>query len=112
MATKYYYTDPLAAAWMAKHFGMEFTEGFWPSNDIAMIRWANKLVTAEEFYIHPDSLNLLKPQIGDIIDSGAIQGNVSRENMQLAIELIENGGGQIIQRNGTPFMWPEVEHGH
>ena len=27
MTRCYFYTDPLAAAWLAKHFGMRFTYG-------------------------------------------------------------------------------------
>ena len=97
---KYFYTDPLAAAWMAKHFGMEFQ---YQSDGILVnfpSEWLHEAIASKTFndkaYIHPSSLHLLNFQKGDIeIDIPiGIQGAVRRE---------------IIQRNGIAFMWPQVE---
>lgn len=88
---KYFYTDPLAAAWMAKHFGMSFespcvagldycrdTGKLIPSKELDTISIvkdifdfepADGLVTLDpqdKYYIHPDSLHLLEPKVRDI----------------------------------------------
>lgn len=92
---KFYYDDPLAAAWMAKHFGMkllslhteqqkieydipdEDTDYDWYHGcvvdgwrkDIEMISDAVEFIedASDKIYIHPDSLHLLEPQVSDII---------------------------------------------
>jgi len=60
MTIRYFYTDPLKAAWMARHFGMKFIHD------------------GEEF--------------------GTTLVPVTVEKCD-----------EIIQRNGTAFMWPESE---
>jgi hypothetical protein len=66
MSRRYFYTDPLAAAWMAKHHSVEF----WHTMVEILVRakrqhqeWAD---TVGNHYIHPNSLHLLEPQIGDV----------------------------------------------
>jgi hypothetical protein len=84
-----YYIDPLAAAWMAKHFGMIFVHhyaGWLPTpflNDgrpggAYLPEWFNRGLrdypdhgkdtrgNQIKFYIHPDSMHLLEPQEGDV----------------------------------------------
>lgn len=65
---KYFYTDPLAAAWMAKHFGMKFT-----AHDGCELKWCREFSCYyhpneaeyagqcwdDKYYIHPDSINIL-----------------------------------------------------
>src|SRR5262245_6574216 len=90
-----YYDDPLAAAWMAKHFGMklqvipskdqieeyDLKEGeVWdwmetaPEGraDVNYIEEAIQYLyeATDRLYVHPDSLPLLQPQEGDILDFG------------------------------------------
>jgi hypothetical protein len=67
--TRYFYTDPLAQAWMAQHFGMKFQALFdnvYDNRDYdtvgEILRYYGKL------YIHPDSLPLLEPSIGDAFE--------------------------------------------
>lgn len=99
---KYYYKDPLAAAWMAKHHGIKFDNG-------DSLKSACEVAEMDEnpipFIIHPDSLHLLEPQKGDLcsfdfrgdefyIYDGYEFGNLIKK---------------IIQRNGIAFHWPEVE---
>jgi hypothetical protein len=60
--TRYFYTDPLAAAWMAKHFGMRFRN----MNNGAEITIQHIIQHATtgnvcNICIHPDSLHLLEP---------------------------------------------------
>lgn len=85
--TKYFYTDPLAAAWMAKHFSMKLelrytpeeiaeyepgTEAYFFEN--AMIddgiaeMWEDVIAAGcRRIYIHTDSLPLLKPKRWDVM---------------------------------------------
>lgn len=110
--SKYYYTDPLAAAWMAKHFGMKFYE-FFPESDVAMIRWKNKLCVVDKIYIHPDSLHLLEPKIQDLAimpceGGGTCFITFNRDKDLMAVKK-RSYMIHIIYRNGIPFMWPESE---
>ena len=111
--TRYYYTDPLAAAWMAQKFGMrflingsEFTQEIArePSNDWGM---AN-------LYIHPGSLALLEPQVDDLVTVNGGQDAHIAFHQDFIDALKANytrfaGPIRIIQRNDIAFMWPEVE---
>lgn len=65
---RYLYTDPLAAAWMAKQFGMRFCDrtGFSVSADPSMWYMADRHHIAGSLYVHPDSLHLLEPQQDDL----------------------------------------------
>jgi hypothetical protein len=78
---RYFYTDAIAAAYMAKHFGMKFGikhNGKIAWNCISEALNNNSwgpLATPDDIldpisrheclYIHPDSLHLLEPQKGD-----------------------------------------------
>lgn len=111
---RYFYTEPLAAAWMAKHFGMRLHDGAFveptsaPPEEIAS--WGDGLI-----YIHPNSLNLLEPQVGDLLrgDEHTIpqiryMDVPDSEQMGAGVALMRRGF-KIIQRNGIAFMWPESE---
>jgi hypothetical protein len=128
---KYYYTDPLAAAWMADKFGMKFEHDF----DFAamiiqydLMRRNGKEV--RNIYIHPESLYLLRPQEGDVIDSpiGIVKikprehqmtmvrsdmtmtQNTRYTDIETANAMNSKWGIKIIQRAAAPFMWPEIEN--
>lgn len=137
---RYFYTDPLAAAWMAKHFGMKFIP---PMNLSRPIRWdtAEMFVNrnlewgaAFDYVIHPESLHLLKPKVGDyahIASSSSGLGDVFKvcgnpPDMQVAraqsdmhmrderslVNLMrheKHHGIEIVRRNGKSFFWPEGE---
>lgn len=75
---RYVYTDPLAAAWMAKHFNCKLKDQ--NGNEIKLCKGTlihtNAIAFESEvddgweeyqgrFYIHPDSLHLLQPSISD-----------------------------------------------
>lgn len=108
MTKRYFYTDPLAAAWMAKHFGMFFIHPYDGDAfcDEAVAGWGISPV-----YIHPDSLHLLESQVGDLIhvvtyclddepyDHHAI---VYRDEQRVK-------DAEVVQRNGIAFHWPECE---
>jgi len=120
---KYYYTDPLASAWMAKYFGINYSQDsffVWhvTSGDMELGADHKKL------YIHPDSLHLLEPQVGDLVtaknDFVQYVAFVEKDGLHKCnthfpdVILTENGDcpfkvTSIIQRNGIAFMMPEVE---
>jgi len=103
---KAYYTDPLAAAWMTKHFGMKFsTDSKFAAND-RPIAIDDKY---DKFYIHPDSLHLLEPQYNDIVlgDDYSVGTCVVRfGNPMVSTDFNIR---RIMERNEIPFMWPEME---
>ncbi len=109
MGIRYYYRDPLAAAWMAKYFGMQFLypDGYCISD---MAKWVYIPTNNEEvgfLEIHPDSLHLLKPQIGDIgIDQFGFSVCWGENNWKPSPHVFP--AMRINHRNGIPFHWPEV----
>jgi hypothetical protein len=131
MEKTYYYTDPLAAAWMAKHFGMEFK----PGNGFTY-RWSDFLSTEPEemegvkWLVSPDCLHLLEPKIDDLVTIPLIGPGVERvgyvrygamhEGKPYAFARDYKGGDdntgitvfgyRIIQRDGKPFFWPECDN--
>ncbi len=122
MGVKYYYTDPLAAAWMAKHFGMEFI-----SYSDGLIENNNPIGFTDNFFvIHPDSLHKLEPQEEDLVCyveySQEIQKDGSphklvesyylgawKPTIKMGGIIYQNHYKKIIERNGIPFHWPEFE---
>ncbi len=129
--SKRYYTDPLAAAWMVSRYGMKlhFPDGDMPILQIDMSGQAYFQYPATDardkiweghfkIFVHPDSLHLLEPQVGDIMDY--FRPDTAMTMMQHWYEkyyplkhLDQINGNDcafnIIQRNGTAFMWPKVE---
>lgn len=117
---RWYYDDPLAAAWMAQHFGMEFhREGYpnrykedfsdWYGCGLSEVMYGKGF---GKFYVHPDSLHLLEPKELDV-------GNDAKRNLMIFLdghwrdwgndECALNMPHKIIQRNGIPFHWPLSE---
>jgi hypothetical protein len=136
---RYYYTDPLAAAFMAKHHGMRFMDcaGFDVSACPRLLDCSERHGLAEAMYIHPDSLPMLHPRIGDLYYNSC-NGSYHEVTKKGAPKLIEgsceirwqysgrkpeditlqtalmwwNGGDttdRIIQRKGIAFHHPESE---
>ncbi len=107
----YYYDDPLAAAWMAKYFGMNFdaTDDGYSWKDY-------HLLTAERFYIHPDSMHLLEPKSDDLVLHNNKVGYIPSILSQLGspvgtppLDFAKYKDAKIIQRNGIAFHWPKEE---
>jgi hypothetical protein len=135
---RYFYTDPLAAAWMAKHFGMRFV-----NVDVAYDDSPEKLCALLDDMgygdgknqIHPDNLQLLMPQVGDVVEyewnaAPALHAIIDKSQphaitddewayeardvfteaqLPILLEPTATRNLRIIQRNGIPFMWPESE---
>lgn len=120
--SRHFYTDPLAAAWMAKHFGMKFnhpeSDKFAPiGTSDAIDAFINGQQEDGRFMVHPDSLHLLEPKAGDLVDFGWIHlcGQSFHELSQLKTSFeqfceestCDYDSHRIIQRNGKAFHWPE-----
>ena len=78
-----------------------------------LMRKNGHAITEARYYIHADSLNLLRPQIGDLwigkeyqeekqllracyMGDEVVLGEIEREMI-------------LVQRNGISFMWPKSE---
>lgn len=137
--TRYFYTDPLAAAWMWQYHGIRYESSLSAEWQIRVSGHGESSsrfevtydygAKPECFYIHPDSLYLLQPQAGDIvkairhevdyefaeeyvIGSYSPVGNVTVRVNPGGTLLHTYGEGyriEIILRNGIPFMAPEKE---
>lgn len=118
---KYYYTDPLAAAWMAKHFDFVYEETFVLDIEIAR----GKAIDERECWfqgratIQHQCLHLLEPQQGDLAVYGydnqyagyfingkepCISQAGDREIDNIDVKYV-----RVLERKGIAFMWPEVE---
>lgn len=123
--TKLYYTDPFSASYMAKEFlvrmlGDDGEEILWARIDNT-IEWlvCDKQsddnypgYVGERFYIHPDSLHIFEPQVGDVVAWKVNEGKPYEEEFinRAYKELIDYKiPTHIIQRDGKPFFMPESE---
>ena len=129
---KYYYTDVLAAAWMAKHFGMKLQKGVFGYGEgvttyLTLLDAAGNEAWKYRYYIHPDSLPLLEPKEGDVVicrwgkDAAyALCGRVRNVFEGEVVRVVSSDedpdysglefnydATEIIQRNGKAFFMPE-----
>lgn len=144
---RYYYTDPIAAAYMHMEYNVAIeaenncnSPFRVPIKDWCVIdgiasearflelgvrsdlfkgnTWVSAS-TSHKFYIHPDSLHILEPQVGDVIETydkrtsipkvGGALKRVRGVNFAEHLFAAQGVNGRIIQRNGKPFFWPECE---
>ena len=108
MAERYFYTDPLAAAWMAKHFGMRlrpdcYSERALPDGE-DITRFAHHAFGGR-FYVHPDSLHLLEPREADLYATDIGCGWLATTPSESWKRQV--GHFRIVQRKGMAFFWPE-----
>lgn len=116
MTKRYFYTDHLAAAWMANKFGMQFQLqdgahlwvsldyeiGFWGTlSNIKIIDRKNPdfmamapLTGGERLIIKVDNLHLLNPQTGDVLSLlRAVQTGVNNNGVKL-LDFISGDPGE------------------
>ena len=117
---KLYYTDPLASAYMAREFGVEFlkdglcdeeTQCYWKIHvNTKFYNNAVQLMLLDKhkirFIIHPDSLHIFEPMNGDLVVNYTVDENLYYEWDSRSIF---EDGEEIIQRNGKAFFMPESE---
>ena len=121
---RFFYTDPIAAAWMEKRHGFIFGNGDSLRSACEAVDPDGKDCPAMLFVIHPDSLHLLEPMPGDIVrlDKRMVEclerseggkwrkvwrcvnaySEFLRCNNWFAPHVLE-----IVQRDGKAFIWPE-----
>lgn len=105
MRCKYFYTDSVAIAWMAKHFGMKFVGRYgetcaWDNNGANS--WVPMPLSKScRVFLHHESLDILEPKTGDLA-----LGKTGE------IWVVDSGGTlqdyRIIRRNGILIIQPEV----
>jgi hypothetical protein len=109
---RFFYTAPLAAAWMAKHFGMEFLlEGGVEVDDAGEFAYFNSSFHGK-LYVHPDSLPLLRVRKDDIVQFTEEAVNNDRDGYTTRFGLYSGLNipievEKVMQRNGIPFNWPD-----
>lgn len=132
---RYFYTDPLAAAWMAKHFGMRLLADdgddglvdagarFIDCDDTFRELWQHDFSYLGKLYIHPDSLALLEPKDGDAVEFDRWHWERQRhEDMRNApyqshfgrVHLFKNtrpDGGDWLQISSAGVGWDDNYHG-
>lgn len=114
---RYFYASYHAAKWMEEQFDMRLAEVGTPRGS------SNGMGSyfGFRFYIHPDSLHLLEPKVGDLVIGTDYSGKVtSLDRLGIGIAVPERLNGKfhyvigtdrvrVLQRDGKPFHWPEVE---
>lgn len=107
-----FYRDPLAAAWMAKHFGMRLTQ-----RDEDLLDWMpleDAMATDGgiygPYYVHPNSLYLLEPRVNDFWAARGEDGLFRCWYLTATTDFSAMPSDFIcIQRGGIAFHWPEFE---
>jgi len=115
-----HYKDPLAAAWMAKYFGMKYI----CSNTNAPVEYSGAALDCSEdmrndpsikLVIHPESLHLLEPQNDDLVKVRKREEDGTERRLFPFPEFLTYNphfAGDVIcivQRNRIAFIWPESE---
>ena len=137
--TRWFYSDPLEAAYMQKHYGMRFISEviddaeviphdamFHPtlSEDESELVADGDLHNAvcltciepyDKLYVHPDSMHLLDPQPGDLVQNVVNKrtwilqtGDFIKDPNPNVITITEDPDAiRILQRNGKHFFHPQ-----
>lgn len=117
---RYFYPHALEAAYMSAHHKFEY-EGVMQSA-LNPFRWYNTDLTKDQYhsgnlYLDDASLALLKPEVGDLVIYIPKPNGFGPTDYVLLTErqlkryndLAGVVDCKIIQRNGKPFFWPEIE---
>jgi hypothetical protein len=113
MTKRYYYTDPLAAAWMDRNFDIRLESEH--GDTILVIGgelyWGQGGGFSGSAYIRPTSLHLLEPRLGDLVRWRVIDPRGGFFADAGAFGIYEGAGHveRVVERDGKPFFWPESE---
>lgn len=120
--TKYYYDCPIKAAYMAKYFGVKLQILVANESECQLYSWFYNMAlpsgAGKNLYIHPNSLHILEPQVGDLIkeygaplyrylDGKLSNGDFTAYKNKYDIKFDEVA--RIVERNNIPFIYPEIE---
>jgi len=110
--SKLYYDCPIKAAYMAKEFGAKTVcpDGLdEPDTMTALINdMADPEIAPDKYYIHPDSLYIFEPKVGDVIITKQEDHTYIAHGIENRTDLY-SGCSNIIRRNGNAFIMPETE---
>ena len=123
--SKLYYTDPLAAAYMAREFAVMLrtpcAQNIAPSGMLE--HWhellkVNPKLNLDRIYIHPDSLSIFEPKLHDLVEweglvfgfvIGLNEGEVGVQHGESDVYTLDKDECTIIQRDDKPFFYPDSE---
>lgn len=104
----FYYTDPIAAVWMVKTYRMKLLAGTFCLQQESLDAFMEMLgrgVRPDRFVVSAESLPVLDPKLGDVVEEVGIKTKVKR---LVAKDFPLTGMGyQILQRGGKPFFAPD-----
>ncbi|OJW21214.1 MAG: hypothetical protein BGO49_24690 [Planctomycetales bacterium 71-10] len=104
----YFFNNRFVAAYMAEQYGVRYW-GDKPGHGAYLPN--EEILEREIVRVHPDSLPLFDPRIGDMVRV-AIEGNVF-DWLGMMVDDKEDveryAAEQVILREGKPFHWPHAE---
>lgn len=109
---RFYYTDSLAACWMIKHHKITYQIKDSHIVSFSQLQKIPEIWLNSPIYLHPDSLYLLEPQIGDMVIGCGKHGGVAHridDSLLESLQKIPNVKCNTIQRNEMAFIFPEME---
>lgn len=130
---RFFYTDPLAAAWMHMEHGFEyrgihhlFANAHYPEDAISAQDLGDLIesyvldgASDSKIYVHPDSLHLLEPKPGDAVEFDRWHWDRQRhEDMKNAPykphygSVIECGKGEWLEVVSAGVGWDTTFGGH
>lgn len=105
----YFYTDFAAALWMVKTFRMKLQAGTFclqPESLDAFLEMIGKGTRAERYVVHPDSVGLLEPKVGDVVEETA-NGKTKVKKLAAKDFPLTGLSYDVFQRSGKAFIMPE-----
>jgi hypothetical protein len=107
---RYFFTDPAAAVWMVKAFRFKVMAGAFclqPESVDAFYQLLGTGVRPDRYEVHPESLPLLEPKPGDVVEESGTRTKLRR--LAAANFPLTGTGYVILQRSGRPFFTPTRE---
>jgi len=105
-----FYADPVAALWMCKTYRMKFLAGSFclqPESVDAFLELLGRGVRPERFVVAADSLPVLDPKIGDVVEEIS-NGKTKVKRLAAKDFPLAGSGYQILRRGGMPFFAPDA----
>jgi hypothetical protein len=105
----FYYTDPAAALWMVRTFRLKLLAGTFclqPESADAFLEMLGKGVRPERFVVAADSVSVLEPKHGDVVEEVAA-GKTKVKRLAAKDFPLTGMTYDILQRTGKAFIMPE-----
>ena len=109
----FFYTDAVASLWMVKTYRMKLLAGSFclqPESVDAFLEMLGKGTRPERFVVSADSLPVLDPKPGDVVEEAA-NGKTKVKRLAAKDFPLTGMGYQILQRAGKPFFTPDRAEG-